>query len=708
MKRTYQILLYFVLPVLLALLIIVLIALPYGLKSYINKHGVDYTGRGISVQDIKINYFKTSFSVIGFKMLEADGKSTFVSFDTLQLRISPFPLLASKLVARELRLTGPFVNLERKDSVFNYDSILAFLAAKNKAEAPAKADSSTFEYTLNNISLDRGRFTFTDKTVNYTTTLKDLHFFIPSVSFNKDEIKETGIEFRFENGGSCQAKSSFNRASGAYAADFKVDKLDLAPFLPYLKSYLKLKSMEGLVKGEFHVGGRTSNLDSILIRGKGMVADFLVRDLAGQKVLGVRQAAVEMNDTYPLKYNFQFGSISLTEPYLYAEVKDSTLNLLKLMVETPADTVPVTYIYHINRFRIDQGLMDIRDITYEEPFDYHLSEIAMKVDSVSSTAKWINAFSTMKLNKRGKLQAELGFDPSNPYELKTDYVITNFQLTDLNIYSKHFVGFPILEGNMYYKGKTAIRSKQLTSENKLIIRNARLGKKSGGLMNLPLKLALYLLKDIHGDITLDLPLTGDLNNPKTKIGRLVWQTLKNVVVKVVASPFIALSGLMGVDPAEVKGLEFDYADTTLTSTHLRRIKLYTELEKKKPDMTMALNYFNDAALEGKELARREAGKQFLAATGLDYQKDGAKFKAFLAEKLKSDTVSADYGSIRLVGEHRLDSIQQSYARVRIQKIEAALRSFDDSTRIRVTIPDRASPENVGSRPVFELKCSVEE
>lgn len=708
MKRALKIILYFVLPVVLVLLVAVLIALPYGLKSYLNKHGKDYTGRVISVQDIKIDYFTTSFQVIGFRMLEADGKSTFVSFDTLQMRIAPFPLLVSRLEARQLRLAGPFVNLERKDSVFNYDDILTFVAKKNKTENPAKADTSAFEYTLNNISLDRGMFTFTDRTVNYTTTLKELHFFIPSVSFNKDEVKETGIRFHFENGGSCQAKSSFNRANGAYAADFTVDKLDLAPFLPYLKSYFRLKSMEGLVKGDFHVAGRTSNLDSILVRGKGEVAGFQVSDLSGQKVLGIRQAVVEMNDTYPLRYNFRFGTITLTEPYLYAEVKDSTLNLLNLMVETPADTVPFTYAYRIDRFRIDQGLMDIRDITYEAPFDYHLSEIALKVDSVSSAAKWVNAYSTMKLNKHGKMQAELGFDPSNPYELKTDYVITNFQLTDLNIYSKHFVGFPILEGNMYYKGKTVIRSKQLTSENKLIIRNARLGKKSGGLMNLPLKLALYLLKDLHGDITLDLPLTGDLNNPKTRIGRLVWQTLKNVVVKVVASPFVALSGVMGVNPDEIKGLEFDYADTTLTSTHLRRIRLYTELEKKKPDMTVSLSYFNDPTLEGKELAQREAGRLFQAATGLDYQKEQAKFKAFLAEKLQSDTVSTVTGSIRLVGVQRLDSIQQSYARIRIQKIEAALRSFSDSTKIRVTIPDRASPENVGSRPVFELKCAVEE
>jgi len=45
-------------------------------------------------------------------------------------------------------------------------------------------------------------------------------------------------------------------------------------------------------------------------------------------------------------------------------------------------------------------------------------------------------------------------------------------------------------------------------------------------MNIPLKLALYLLKDVHGDITLDLPVSGDLNDPKTKIGKLVWQVFQ--------------------------------------------------------------------------------------------------------------------------------------------------------------------------------------
>jgi hypothetical protein len=261
---------------------------------------------------------------------------------------------------------------------------------------------------------------------------------------------------------------------------------------------------------------------------------------------------------------------------------------------------------------------------------------------------------------------------------------------------------------MYYKGKTVIANKQLNSENKLIIRNVQLGKKSGGLMDLPLKLALYLLKDIHGDITLDLPVTGDLNDPKTKIGQLVWQVVKNVITKVVASPFLAIGKMMGVDPTEVKGVEFGYADTTLTSTHLRRIRLFTKMEQKKPDMKVELNYFNDVELEKKEIALAEAGKLFYTATGVDYKKDLERFRLFLGEKLQVDTLSTASGSLQLIGAHKLDSIQQSIARYRISRIEATLKGFSDSTKIKVVIPNKAAPENVGSRPVFELKYSVED
>jgi len=711
MKKSAKILLYIVLPLFFGLMLTSLILLPYFTKRYINEHGIEYTGRKILVGDIQANYFNTTFSILNFKMFEADGSSTFVSFDTLLVKIKPLPLFTAKLVVEQIRLVKPEVNITMKDSTFNFDDILVFLDTKDKADTLVQSGepSKPFSYFLKNISMEGGSLHFDDQTVNHTTHLRDLGFFVPELNFNQDQISDTGIKFNFANGGSFQANADYNQKSGNYRVDFTVDKLKIAPFLPYAKDYFHISGMDGLAGGNFHLSGNVNNLDAILLSGKADLSDFSANDLNGRKVLGARNASVTMTDTYPMKFDFNFDLLQLTEPYLFVEMKDSTINLLGLMVESAEmDTVPFEYSYRINKFRIERGLLDLRDNTYETPFDYHLSEITMKVDSITSTAKWLNAYANMRLNKRGKLQAEIGINPSDPYELKLNYVITNFQLSDLNIFSTHYVGYPFLLGNMYYKGKTVIANKQLDSENKLIIRNVKVGKKSGGLMDLPLKLALYLLKDIHGDITLDLPVTGDLNDPKTKIGRLVWQVLKNVIVKVVASPFLAIGKMMGVEPSEMKGLEFGYADTTLTTTHLRRIKLFTELEQKKPDMKIELSYFNDVAVEKKEIALAEAGKQFFAATGVDYKKDLEKFRLFLAEKLQADSLSAASGSLQLIGEHKLDSLQQHITAYRIGRIEKALKSFSDSSKIRVVIPNPNVPENIGCRPQFELKYSVEE
>ena len=94
------------------------------------------------------------------------------------------------------------------------------------------------------------------------------------------------------------------------------------------------------------------------------------------------------------------------------------------------------------------------------------------------------------------------------------------------------MGFPIVYGDMYYKSHTEIIKNQLTSENKLIIQNAELGDKTGGLYDLPMKFALFLLEDKNGIINLDIPVRGDLDDPTVSVGKIVWNTFKNLIVKV--------------------------------------------------------------------------------------------------------------------------------------------------------------------------------
>jgi hypothetical protein len=312
----------------------------------------------------------------------------------------------------------------------------------------------------------------------------------------------------------------------------------------------------------------------------------------------------------------------------------------------------------------------------------------------------------MLLNKRGKLVAQFGFNPLNPMDLNLEYVITDFQLADLNIYSRQYMGFPILYGDMYYKASTEILNNQLKSENELIIRNVELGDKRGGLYSLPIKFALFLLKDKDGVINLDVPVRGDLNDPKVSVGKIVWTTFKNLIIKVAAAPVKFLSGLINVDPKDIEEIEFDYLDTTFTAKRQKQLDLLLELEQKKEGLDIELVYFNDVELEREQIAIAEAGKEFNAQSRKDYREDEKTFVKYLHDQTNNDTLSIIDASIALIEPAIVDSIAVLYARTRINIIKEYLHSVNDSTSVRTYIPKPDAPKHIGSRPVFEVKYSM--
>jgi hypothetical protein len=272
----------------------------------------------------------------------------------------------------------------------------------------------------------------------------------------------------------------------------------------------------------------------------------------------------------------------------------------------------------------------------------------------------------MILNGKGDMRAEVGFNPSDPLELKVDWVISGFSLPDISPYSKFYVGSPILYGDMYYKGNTSITARQIKSQNKLRIRNAEIGKKSGGIFNLPLRLALYLIKDINGDINIDLPVSGNLNDPKIRFGPLVWATFKNFIVKIAAAPFIALSNVFGIDEKDLKQLEFSYSDTLLSAENTRKLDQLIMIRNKKPELDIFLDYYNDRELERKYLL----------------------------------SIVQDSSSV--------DKLVESRELLRTGLVSAYLREKDSLNLIKLTIPDRRAVKNAGSRPVFEIRFAIDE
>jgi hypothetical protein len=286
--------------------------------------------------------------------------------------------------------------------------------------------------------------------------------------------------------------------------------------------------------------------------------------------------------------------------------------------------------------------------------------------------------------------------------------LTDFQLPDINIYSKHYAGLPILFGDMYYVNKTKIINKQLESNNELIIRNVEMGRKAGGLYDIPIKLALFILKDINGDIILDIPVKGDLSDPKVKIGAIVWDTFKSFMFKIVASPFKALGNLFGADPKEIEEITFDYGDTTLVAKQKRSFDLLLEIEKMKPELLIELQYLNDKKLEKIDVAGDLAQQSFFQKTGKKAKSNHQEYLQFLSEETGKDSLLMQDYEIMFAPAVKVDSVVASREKIRLALTNQYFTEKNDSTTIKIIGYNKDEVLNIGSRPRFEVRYVLAE
>ena len=148
---------------------------------------------------------------------------------------------------------------------------------------------------------------------------------------------------------------------------------------------------------------------------------------------------------------------------------------------------------------------------------------------------------------------------------------------------------------------------------------------SNEAVDLPLKLAIALLKDRHGNIDIQLPVSGDLNNPEFEIGPVVQMALMNMLTNIVSAPFDLLASLVGGDSEELSTVYFDPGATALP------VRQYSSLNQ----LAKALNERPELDLEIKATATVRDDWPHVAQNQLE-QKLLADWQAYLHENNEED------------------------------------------------------------------------
>jgi hypothetical protein len=130
----------------------------------------------------------------------------------------------------------------------------------------------------------------------------------------------------------------------------------------------------------------------------------------------------------------------------------------------------------------------------------------------------------------------------------------------------------------------------LHAENKLFLDQLTFGDKidSPDATKLPVLLAVALLKNRRGEIDINLPISGSLDDPQFSVGGIIVRMFFNLVVKAVTSPFALLGSLFG-GGEDLGYLEFEPGYAVITSASEAKLKALAKALLDRPALKLDIS-----------------------------------------------------------------------------------------------------------------------
>ncbi|MGH7976406.1 MAG: DUF748 domain-containing protein [Limisphaerales bacterium] len=169
--------------------------------------------------------------------------------------------------------------------------------------------------------------------------------------------------------------------------------------------------------------------------------------------------------------------------------------------------------------------------------------------------------------------------------------IKNVDLTPTGPYSGKFAGYSIAEGKLSLDLTYEIVGKKLDSKNVITLDRFTFGEKvnSPDATHLPVRLAIAILKDRDGKIVLDVPVEGNLDDPKFHIGKVVTRAIVNILEKVATSPFALLGAAFGGGGEELSYQDFAPGGTNLTVDDTKKLDVLAKALFERPGLNLEIS-----------------------------------------------------------------------------------------------------------------------
>ena len=618
-------------------------AVPLVLEDGILNFSTDY--KLSLAKETELNLTNVALSVAPFAIKAPDGRPL-ARLQKLDVSDTTVDLAKQQVIVGKIRSNKleTWAALEA-DGQLDWQKLFASQPSKpatapaaEPATAPATADSpkpapaapsKPWQVLLKDVQLRDYQVHLADRSAKPAVALEVGPLNLDLQGF--DSLNQSPFTLKLDTGvgkqGKLEATGQVNLSP--VSAKLKVDTkdIDLRVAQSYISPFIRLELRSGMLGSNLDVNLKSTTPLAFQVTGRAQVDQLHTLDTMKTRDFLKWQRLVLEGVNYQHGDSLSIDKVNLLQPYARFMINDDrTTNIDDLLIPQPANSPGKSAAkpaaskekplgIHIGQIAINDGSANFADFSLTPNFATAIQQLNGQIGTIDSRqAKPASVDVKGKVDRYAPVTIKGSvnpFDPMAALDIATSF--KRVELTTLTPYSGKFAGFRIRKGRLNLDLHYVITKGQLKAENKVVVEQLQLGEKvdSADAVDLPIRLAIALLKDSDGKISIELPVTGDLNNPQFSVMPIVWQTLRNLVVRAATAPFKFIGGLISGGGAQDLGnVSFAAGSSELSKDSQSALDSLAKALKERPALRLEIEGTAAASSDGPLLAAQRLEREY--------------------------------------------------------------------------------------------------
>jgi hypothetical protein len=529
-------------------------------KYLVEKYDEKYTGRQITMDWAYVNPFTGYIHFNGLKIYELKSDSIFFSAEGVNANFEMLKLFSKRYEISKLTLDHPkgIVILNKKD--LNLDDLIN----KFSSNDTLKTKSEPVHFSILSIKINAGEFHYRDELIPVNYFIKEVSIESSGIRWNEDTI---ACEYSFLSGigtGDMKGKFNINIKNLDYSFTALAHKFDLGVMQQYLKDLANYGNFSANFDTNVKAKGNFKDREDITASGTLAFNDFHFGKTKHEDYASFEKMSIDVIELSPKNFIYYIDSLQLHHPYIKYELYDHLDNIQAMFGKGGSNISEVnanpakfnlvieiakyvrdlsenflTSNYRINRLKISEGDVKYNDYSISEKFSVDADPLEVTADSIDKNHNRVEASFSCGIKPYGNAVVTLSINPKDKGDFDMHYHLRKLPAALFNPYTISYTSFPLDRGTIEIFGSWNVRNEIIKSDNHLVIIDPRVTKRirNKDTKWIPMPLLLSFIRERGNVIDYEIPITGDLKNPKFHWKDVLLDLVENIFIKPVTTPY---------------------------------------------------------------------------------------------------------------------------------------------------------------------------